>query len=53
MVATPMKNTTASMKIATAMKVVPKRSTCAMSASAITAPDSTPRNMLTRPSDSW
>src|SRR5947209_5005347 len=53
MVATPTKNTTASMKIATAMNVVLKWSTCAMSARAITEPDSTPRNMLTRPSDSW
>src|ERR1051326_1058912 len=41
------------MKIATTMKVCPKRSACAIRARAMTAPERIARNMLTRPSDSW
>src|SRR5579859_993357 len=52
-VATPTKNTIASMKIAIAENVVPNRSAWAIKASAITAPDRTARKMFTRPSDSW
>src|SRR5215831_18505145 len=41
------------MKIATTMKVCPKRSACAINARAMTAPERIARNMFTRPSDSW
>src|SRR5690349_1991085 len=41
------------MKIATEMKAGPKWSAWATRARAITAPDRTVRNMVTRPSDSW
>ena len=52
MVTMPVKRTMNSTGIAIVVKAVPKRSTWATSASAITAPERTARKMFTRASDS-